>query len=258
MGGIINGQKTHSPIMPTVYAHEASQLVHGITKRPGIVIVVLIPLIFISLIDALHLGSLKNIIGDQSADNMIVILSMSILVLVAILFRSVFHSRRILNRWADVFERNSISAGINISMNKMDKQEAVRAIAESIEEIGEPLRSYICDGGDINSFIDVHRGTLTFDVLFDKKIPGLSDDFKRVLEDYGAIIIKLDKGETDSAKVTMFSQGLDQYKKEVRNPIGLAIIIGENISNSAYDLASTSNKEVIRRIILVEKTMVES
>lgn len=119
-------------------------------------------------------------------------------------------------------------------MNKMDKQEAVRAIAESIEEIGEPLRSYISDGGDINSFIGVHRGTLTFDILFDKKIPGLSDAFKKVLEDYGAIIIKLDRGETDNAKVTMFSQGLDQYKKELGNPIGLAIIIGENISNSAY------------------------
>lgn len=256
MGGIINGQKTRSPIMPTVYAHEASQLVHGITKRLGIVILVLVPLIFISLIDALHVGSLKDIIGDQSADNMIVILSVSILILVTILFRSIFHSRKILNRWADVFERNSISAGINISMNKMDKQEAVRAIAESIEEIGEPLRSYISDGGDVNSFIDVNRGTLTFDVLVDKKILGLSDSFKKVLEDYGAIIIKLDNGETDNGKVTMFSQGLDQYKKESGNPIGLAIIIGENILNSAYDLVSTSNKEAIRRIILVEMTLI--
>jgi hypothetical protein len=146
MGGIINGKKTRSPIMPTVYAHEASQQVYGISKRLGILTLVLFPLVFISVIDALHLGSLKNIFGDQSADNIIVILSISLLILVMILFRSVFHSRKILNRWAEVFERNSISAGINISMYRVDKQEAVRAIAESIEEIGEPLRRYTSEG----------------------------------------------------------------------------------------------------------------
>lgn len=258
MGGIINGQRSRSPILPTIYAHQASKLVHGITKRLGIVILVLIPLIFISLIDALHIGSLKNILGDQSADNMVVILSISLLVLVTILFLSVFRSRRILNRWADVFERNSIGAGINISMNKIDKQEAVRAIAESIEEIGEPLRRYLSEGGDINSFTDVHRGTLTFDVLLDKRIAGLSDDFKKILEDYGAIIIKVENGEIEKEGVTVFSQGLEQYRKEARNHIGLAVIIGESISNSAYDLVSTSNKEDIKRIVLVEMTLIES
>ena len=242
MGGIINGQKSRSPILPTIYAHQASELVHGITKRLGIVVLVLIPLIFISLIDALHIGSLKNILGDQSADNMVVILSILLLILVTILFLSVFRSRRMLNRWADVFERNSISAGINISMNKLDKQEAVRAIAESIEEIGDPLRRYLSEGGDINNFVDVHRGSLTFDVLLDNKIPGLSDDFKKIVEDYGAIIIKLGKGEIEKENVTVFSQGLEQYRKESGNPIGLAIIIGEKISSSAYDLVSTSNK----------------
>jgi hypothetical protein len=259
MGGIINGKKTRSPIMPTVYAHEASQLVYGISKTLGILTLVLFPLVFISVIDALHLGSLKNIFGDQSAENIIVILSISLLILVMILFRSVFHSRKILNRWAEVFERNSISAGINISMNRVDKQEAVRAIAESIEEIGGPLRGHISEGGDINNFINVQRGTLTFDVLFDKNIPRLSDDFKKILEDYGAIIIKLKKGkEIDNASVTIFVQELEQYKKELENHIGLAIIIGDSISNSAYDLVSDSKREVLGGIILVEKTMVES
>jgi hypothetical protein len=143
-------------------------------------------------------------------------------------------------------------------MNRLDKQEAVRAIAESIEEIGEPLRRYLSEGGDINSFIDVHRGSLTFDILLDKKIPGLSDDFKKILEDYGAIIIKLGKEEIGKENVTVFSQGLEQYRKESGNHIGLAIVIGDSISNSTYDLVSGSNREVLRGIILVQKTMVES
>jgi 3-isopropylmalate dehydratase small subunit len=48
-----------------------------------------------------------------------------------------------LQRWADIFERNSISAGINISMGSRSREETVRAIAETVEEIGPPLREYI-------------------------------------------------------------------------------------------------------------------
>ena len=57
--------------------------------------------------------------------------------------RLTIKSRRVLERWADAFERNSISAGINISMDNRTKEEAVRAIAETVEEIGPQLREYI-------------------------------------------------------------------------------------------------------------------
>lgn len=77
------------------------------------------------------------------------------------------------------------------------------------------------------------------------------------MEDYGAIIIKLKGKEIDNAYVTIFVQELEQYKKELENHIGLAIVIGDSISNSAYDLVSDSKREVLGGIILVEKTMVE-
>ena len=62
--------------------------------------------------------------------------------MVIFLFRSLLNSRKVLNRWADLFERNSIIAGLNISMNKLNKEEALMAVAETIEEIGEPLQRF--------------------------------------------------------------------------------------------------------------------
>ena len=42
-------------------------------------------------------------------------------------------SKKILNQWADVFDRNLIIAGMNISMNKLSKEKTLTAIAESVE-----------------------------------------------------------------------------------------------------------------------------
>ena len=68
-------------------------------------------------------------------------------------------SRRVLEHWADVFERNSIAAGINISMGSRTREEAVRAIAETVEEIGPQLREYISSKkDDYNEFFDIAFG----------------------------------------------------------------------------------------------------
>ena len=43
-------------------------------------------------------------------------------------------------------------------MNKLNKEEALMAVAETIEEIGEPLQRFFSDTRDLNKFIDVVRG----------------------------------------------------------------------------------------------------
>ena len=143
--------------MPTSYAHHASQLIRGISNRLVLVIIVLCPLFFFSIIDALRLVGLKNIVGDQVIDNTIVIFCGCLLILVIFLSRALLRSKKILNQWADVFDRNLIIAGINISMNKLSKEEALTAVAESVEEIGQPLRRYFSDTRDWKKFIDVSR-----------------------------------------------------------------------------------------------------
>jgi len=222
-------------------------------------IIFLCPLFFLAIIDALRLVGFRNIIGDQNLDNIIVIFSGCLLVIVIFLFRSLLSSRKVLDRWADLFERNSIIAGINISMNNLTKEEALMAVAETIEEIGEPLRRFFLDNRDLNKFIDVPRGgTNTFDVLLDKDIDGIPGDLKNVVKDYGAVVIKVESGLVDADKVLLFSRLLFEYMTETKNLVGLPVIIGESISDTAYNLVYTSHNELIKRIVLVEKPTVQS
>lgn len=259
MGEIYNDQSSHSPIIPTRYAHHASQLIHGITKKMVLTIIFLCPLFFLAIVDALRLVGFRNIIGDQNLDNIIVIFSGCLLIVVIFLFRSLFNSRKVLDRWADLFERNSIIAGLNISMNKLNKEEALMAVAETIEEIGEPLQRFFSDTRDLNKFIDVVRGKKNvFDILLDKDINGIPGDLRSVLNEYGAVIIKIESGKVDADTVALFSRSLSNYVKETKNHVGLSVIIGENVSDSAYNLVNTSNVEVVKRIVLVDKPLVQS
>ena len=45
-----------------------------------------------------------------------------------------------LNQWSDIFERNSINAGMSISMTKISKEEAIRAISETVEGMDSRYR----------------------------------------------------------------------------------------------------------------------
>ena len=54
-----------------------------------------------------------------------------------------------------MFERNSIRAGLSISMVNKDKEEAIHAITKTIEEVGEPLRKYISSKDNFNEFLNV-------------------------------------------------------------------------------------------------------
>ena len=76
-----------------------------------------------------------------------------------------------------MFERNSIRAGLNISMINKDKEEVIHAIAETIEEVGEPLRKYISSKDNFNEFLNVSypsgdkpdANKILFDVLIDSE-----------------------------------------------------------------------------------------
>lgn len=111
----------------------------------------------------------------------------------------------------------------------------------------------------MNKFIDVVRGKKNvFDILLDKDINGIPGDLRSVLNEYGAVIIKIESGKVDADTVALFSRSLSNYVKETKNHVGLSVIIGENVSDSAYNLVNTSNVEVVKRIVLVDKPLVQS
>jgi hypothetical protein len=105
-------------------------------------------------------------------------------------------TKRILRQWADVFERSSIAAGINISMGDRTKEEAIHAIAETVEEIGPPLREYISSRDSYNEFFDIafdkEDRTKQFDIVMDKDNVKQTNnssyqELKVALQNYGSI-----------------------------------------------------------------------
>lgn len=260
----------HSPILATKYAHIASRQINTLGKNLILVIGIIFALIVISLLDTLHTIGYTSVIPDAGYDSMITISSVILFVTTLYLLNTLLKSKRMLSSWADTFERNSIKAGMNIAMINKSKEEALHAIAETVEQIGEPLRKYILSGENYKNFIDASikinsNEILLFDVLIDQdhikdNMSGDSDDsrsidLKQSLQEYGSVIIKITDGTVDKDSIESFSKSLSNYVSLTKNKIGLAVIIGDDISKDAYSIAKQHESNKVNYIILVEKPL---
>jgi hypothetical protein len=80
-----------------------------------------------------------------------------------------------------------------------------------------------------------------------------SDSLKNVIQEYGSILIKIVDKVIDKSITQDFLKSLQKYKKR-GNKIGLAIIIGESISQESYILANKiKDKTISENLILIEK-----
>src|ERR1700739_139922 len=160
-----------SPILATRYAHRSSKLIYSIERNFYWIIALICILFTLSLLDILEIKI--HHIFPFSLDTPITVLLGILMAALGYTFRSILKSRRMLESWADLFERNSIRAGVDISMAKKSKEEALRAIAETVEEIGELLRDYISSKKDnSNEFLNIsidNSKLIIFDVLIDSK-----------------------------------------------------------------------------------------
>jgi hypothetical protein len=178
-----------------------------------------------------------------------------------------------LRAWADMFERNSIRAGLNISMSNKNKEGVVHAIAETIDEVGEPLRKYISSKDNFDEFLNVSYQSdnkadadkILFDVLIDpEQIISLTNNdtkdisarLKENLENYGAIVVKIIDDNVTTDIVKSFANEVKLYKLSSKNKIHLAIIIGEDVSEDSYALAIKLERTGIKYFVLVEKPYV--
>jgi hypothetical protein len=85
---------------------------------------------------------------------------------------------------------------------------------------------------------------LVFDILLDAnrvRDEGSSDNarnnLKRVLKEYGAIIIKIMDENVDMQAVELFTYSLSHYNTITNNQIGLGLIIGETVTEDARQYA---------------------
>ena len=257
-----------SPVMATRYAHRASILVYTLAKNFVFIIGIISALTVIAIFDVLNVVGYMKVIPDVVFDSMIVTFSVILLIVILYLLNTLLKTKKVFSSWADTFERNSIKTGMNIAMINKSKEEAIGAVAETVAQIGEPLRNYISLKENIKNFLDVkiknNNDDIFFDVLIDQDHikNDLSDastdnsiNLKRSLLEYGAVVISVIEGTVDNKDVRSFYNSLSKYVSVTKNKVGLALIIGDSISEDAGNIARQLENNKINYIVLIEKPL---
>jgi len=134
---------------------------------------------------------------------------------------------------------------------------------QSVEQISEPLQAYINSKRNnlaefLNIAVDKNDPNLRFDILMDANHV-LDDDgnnFRQVLEKYGAVIIKILDGVIDRQYVESFADSLSKYSSITKNKVGLGLLLGEDLTDEAKEYASKISlhrKRRINHLILIAK-----
>lgn len=253
-----------SPTLATRYAHRAATLVHSIEKNSYLIIGIIIALFILSTLDMLGVHEILPF----SLDPVITAFSAGSIIALSYMLRLTIKSKRVLENWADVFERNSIAAGINISMGSRTREEAVRAIAETVEEIGSQLREYISSRDNYNEFFDITFGkdtatatTTQFDIVIDKdnlkptENSSSYQDLKLALQKYGSVIVNFVSGTIDANTILYFYNLLSRYISITKNNVSLALIIGDDATSDAYNIALHPKNKKIGYMIIIERPL---
>lgn len=246
-----------STILTARFGNESARLIHSIGKNLYIVIGLIASIAVLSIMNILGVLDYFSSSGvDRVVDVILLLVLIGVLVpLVLLLLRS----RKVLDRWTNMFERNTITTAMRIAITRRGKEEAILALAQSVDEISEPLEEYIMSKkSNLTEFLDVSVGdgktSTTYDVLIDSYHVLSGDDknkgnsLRKVLEDYGAVIIKIEDGYVDRSHVESFVDSLAKYASVSKNQIGLGIMIGEDISVDAKELISKFVSERRRRL----------
>jgi hypothetical protein len=244
-----------SPLLLTQYSSKAAQLIKSFTKNITFFILILFVITGMTILDlSMNLG-FTNIVSDETIDAIIIGTSIFLILFTILIVRPVRRSQHILEKWSNLFDQNAIRTGIILSINNKSKDEVLVALSETIEQIAIPLQDYLSKS-DNKEFYDINVNDTTFDILIDKStVKSLdSNSLKNTIQDYGSIIIKITEGIIDKDVTQSFIQSLQKYRKQQGNKIGLAMIIGESITQESYALISkTKDKIINENLILIEK-----
>jgi hypothetical protein len=170
----------------------------------------------------------------------------------------------------DMFERNTIATAMSLAMTDKSKEAIVLALMQSVEQISEPLQEYINSKRNnlaefLNVSVDNKDTNLRFDILMDANhvlddgggSSSINNNFRQVLKEYGAVIIKILDGVIDRHHVESFADSLSIYSSITKNRVGLGLIIGEELTDEGREYASKISlhrKRGINHLILITKT----
>lgn len=242
-------------VILTKYSSEASQLIKSFTKNIPLVVMILILIVSMTTLDLVMDLGFTRILSDETIDTIIIAVSVFLILFTLFLVRPVLRSRKILDKWSNLFENNAIRTGIILTIRNNSKEEILYALPEVIDQIADPLEYYLSKS-DKKEFYNVNIDDITtFNILIDKStIKSIdSDSLKNTIQEYGSILIKIVDKAIDKSITEDFLKSLQKYKKR-GNKIGLAIMIGDSISQESYILANKiKDRTISDNLILIEK-----
>jgi hypothetical protein len=252
-----------STILTTRFGLESARLIHRVEKNLYIVIGLIAAIAVISILNILGaLGYFSS--NAEQADKIVdVILLLILLGVLAPLILLLFKSRNVLDRWTDMFERNTIATTMGIAMTDKKSQAIVTALIQSIEQISEPLQEYInSKKGNLDQFLNISVDNIKFDILMDanhlsnENGSSINGNLRQVLKEYGAVIIKILDNMVDIYSVESFTDSLSKYVSKTKNKVGLGLIVGEDLTDDARQYASKISfhrKRGINHLLLIAK-----
>ena len=242
-------------VILTKYSSEASQLIKSFTKNIPFVVMILILIVSMTTLDLVMDLGFTRILSDETIDTIIIVVSVFLILFTLFLVRPVLRSQKILDKWSHLFENNAIRTGIILTIRNNSKEEILYALPEVIDQIANPLEYYLSKS-DKKEFYNVNIDDITtFDILIDKStIKSIdSDSLKNTIQEYGGILVKIVDNAIDKSITEDFLKSLQKYKKR-GNKIGLAIIIGDSISQESYIIANKiKDRTISENLILIEK-----
>ncbi|MGE5633816.1 MAG: hypothetical protein ACM3VV_01160 [Deltaproteobacteria bacterium] len=258
----IYNNSNQSVILTTRFGITSAKLIHSVEKNLYVVMAIIIS---ISVLSILNVTGILDYFYSEDVDYQVdVILSIILILLLAPLISLVIKSRKVLDKWNDMFEENTITTSMKIMMANRSKEEALKAVVLSIGQMTEPFKEYReSTKSDLKEFLDVSIDKNTiFDVaMIADKLPSNSSRLKEVLEEFGMIFIKIVDGTADKKTVEDLIKSLRIYVSNTGNNIGLGVLIGEETSDDAHRLVNQINnnkRDKIDQIILMSKPLLNS
>src|SRR6476659_453051 len=252
-----------SPTLITTYSQKAVYSIHSIERILYVLLSVLVAFALLVFIDTAAVKGYIKFLPEDEYDIVLSLIAFIAIGFIVFLLRIILNTRKKLDNWAYVFEKNSIGSLISIGLSNLDKKTLFFSIIENIGEIGEPIKKYISKNKDnIDSFFD--QGTskdTVFDVLIDgdkikSKDGGDDNDFIiNKLNEYGVVVAKIvtNTDTIDTNEIKLFVRSVLEYSKATNKYVGLALLVGNEITSEAMDYAKNYSNKSIGYLIIIEK-----
>ena len=252
-----------SPTLITTYSKKAISFINSIERFLFLLLPFLILFAIIILFDTVALKNYVQILSNDIFDLLASVFAFIAVGIIIYLLKIIMDTRKKMDNWAYIFEKNTMSASISISLSKLDSVDLLNSIVESLREIGESIQKYISnDTISIERFIQQNfSDDIFFDVLIDDtridKDKDENDYFKNKINEYGSIIGKIQTSSViDSNTVNLFIQSILKYVRVTNKFVGLALLVGNQVTDEAMEIITNYSNKHIGYLIVIDKPAV--